>query len=141
MRGADASLSHSKPSNVDHSDVACCSSCMSGFAELCSVFICATPGGLLDLAPGSPRFFRFFPLGDGLYSMKAARLDSMTGVSSVDLASNQSQGFKVFFQKVARAVRCMLTRRDSHFSVADSPGCDGSYSLTKASENSSTRSG
>ena len=34
--------------------------------------------------------------------MRAERLDSMTGVSSVDLVSNQSRDFKV----VARAVRC-----------------------------------
>ena len=48
------------------------------------------------------RIYRFFALGDRLYSMRAERLDSMTGVSSVDLASNQSRDFKV----VARAVRC-----------------------------------
>ena len=43
-------------------------------------------------------------LGDRLYSIRASRLASMTGLISLDLTSNQPWVFEVFFPKVARAV-------------------------------------
>ena len=42
----------------------------------------------------------------------------MTGVITVDLASNQSCDFEDLFPKVAKAVRYIVSRRASHFSVA-----------------------
>ena len=56
------------------------------------------------------RICRFFSLEECLYSATTARLVSITGVISVDLASNQSCIFEVFFQKIANAVRCMVSR-------------------------------
>ena len=50
--------------------------------------------------------YRFLSLGDCVYSIRAVCLASMMGRISVDLASNQSWVFGVFFPKVARAVRC-----------------------------------
>ena len=63
------------------------------------------------------------------------------GLISVDFASNQSGVFEVFFQKVARAVRCMVSRKSSHFSVAESLGCEAPNSLSKAYLNCDMRFG
>ena len=51
------------------------------------------------------RICAFHSLGVCLYSAKAARLASITGVITVDLALNQSCDFEDFFPKVATAVR------------------------------------
>ena len=58
-----------------------------------------------------------------LYSARVARLASMTGVITVDLASNQSCDVEDLFPKVAKAVQYKVPRRASHFSVAESSGC------------------
>ena len=87
------------------------------------------------------RICRFLSLGDRLYSIRALRLASTTDLISVDLASNQSWVFEVFSPKVARAVRCMVSRRNSHFSVAESFGCGAPNSLSKASANCDMRFG
>ena len=68
-------------------------------------------------------------------------LASMTGVISDDLASNQSCVIEVFFPKVARAMTCMVSRRISHFYVAESLGCGAPNSLSKASTNCDMRFG
>ena len=41
----------------------------------------------------------------------------------------KSWDFEVFLPKVANAVRCMVSRRISHFSVAESLGCEAASSL------------
>ena len=53
----------------------------------------------------------FLSLGVRLYCARAARLTSMTGVITVDLASNQSCDFDELFPKVAKAVRYIVSRR------------------------------
>ena len=74
---------------------------------------------------------RLLSLGDCLYSIRAVRgLYSMTGLISVDFASTQSWVFEVFFPNLARAVRCMVSRRIFHFSFL---GCRAPSSLAKAS--------
>ena len=65
----------------------------------------------------------------------------MTGRISIDFASNKSEVCEVFFPKVARAVRCMVSRRISHFSVAESLGCGAPNYLSKASANCGMRFG
>ena len=50
-----------------------------------------------------------------MYSARAAHLASMTGVITVDLASNQSCGFEDLFPKVAKAVSYIVSCRASHF--------------------------
>ena len=70
-------------------------------------------------------------MGACLYSARAVRLASMTGVISVDLASNQSCDFEDLFPKVAKAERYIVSRRASHFSVAESPGCEDPNSFSK----------
>ena len=42
----------------------------------------------------------------------------MTGIITVDLASNQTCDFEEFLPHVAKAVRYLVSRRASHFSVA-----------------------
>ena len=59
-----------------------------------------------------------------LYSARAARLASVTEVITANLASNQLCDFEDFFPKVAKAVLYILSRRASHFSVAESPDCN-----------------
>ena len=59
----------------------------------------------------------------------------------VDLASNQSCEFEDLFPKVAKAVRYIVSRRTSHFSVAESPGCKDQNSFSKVWANCSVRSG
>ena len=66
-----------------------------------------------------------------MYSTRAARLASMTGVIKTQFASNQSCDFEDFFPKVAKAVRYIVSCRAPHFSVAVSPGCKALNSLLK----------
>ena len=95
----------------------------------------------LTLFLATRRICRFFSLGDRLYSVRALRFASMIGVISADLALNQSCDFRVFFPKVAKAVRCMVSRKVVHFAVAESPGCEIPSSFSNLSANFSTRSG
>ena len=61
------------------------------------------------------RVCRFLLLGVRLYSKGVARLASVTGDILVDLASNQPCDFGLFFPRVAKAMRCMVSGRISHF--------------------------
>ena len=79
-------------------------------------------------------------MGARLYSVRAARLASMTGVITVDLASNQSCDFEDF-PNVAKAVGYIVSCRSSHFSVAEAKGCEVPNSFSKVWANSSMRSG
>lgn len=56
----------------------------------------------LTLLLGARRIYRFFSLGNRLYSIRAARFTSTMGVISADLALNQSCDFEVFFQRWLR---------------------------------------
>ena len=87
------------------------------------------------------RLCRFLSLGDRLYSARAGCLASMMGVVSEDFASNQSCDFEVFLPTVAKAMRCMVSRRVAHFSVAESPVYEAWSSFSNLSANCSTRSG
>ena len=87
------------------------------------------------------RICRFLSLEVRLYSARAAHLASMMGVITVDLALNQSCDFDDLFPKVAKAVRYKVSRRTSHFSVAESPGCKDPNSFSKVWANCSMRSG
>ena len=81
---------------------------------------------------------RFLSLCDRLYVIRSVRLATMTGLITDDLASNQSWVFEVIFPKVPRAVRCMVwlvSRRMSHFSVAESLDCGAPNSLSKGYAN------
>ena len=78
----------------------------------------------LTLFLAARRICKFFSLGERLYSVRAARFASIMGVISADLALNQSYDFEVFFPNVAKAVRCMVSRKVVHFAVAESPDCE-----------------
>ena len=83
----------------------------------------------------------FLSLGDCLYSIRVVCLASMMGIISVDLASNQLGVFAVFYSKVARAVRCLVSRRISHLSGRFCGMWGTELSLSKASANCDMRFG
>ena len=56
---------------------------------------------------------------------------SVTLVITVDLVSNQSLDFEDFFPKVVKAVPYIVPIRASHFSVAESMGCQVPDSISK----------
>ena len=117
---------------VHSPDVPCYGGCLYILAELRPILICTSPHSLLNLAPGSSENLQVPFAGwlfQCLYSIRAVHLASMTDVISDDLASNQSGVLEVVFPKVARAMRCMVSQRISHFSVAESLGCGAPNSL------------
>ena len=64
--------------------------CLYILAELCPILVGTSPRDVFNLAHGNSEICRFLSLGDRLYSIRAVRLTSMTGLISDHMASNQS---------------------------------------------------